>query len=66
MPFFQKSTYLDSLKLINFSLSIELDASLPQIGWYKIGLGILVGNFGESFGLAYHNIIDGPFIGLYT
>jgi hypothetical protein len=58
MPTFYKSTYLDSPKLINFPLSIELDASLPQIGWYKIGLGTLVGNFGEPFGLAFHNMIN--------
>jgi hypothetical protein len=66
MPTFSKSTYLDSPNLINFFLSIKLDASLPQIGWYKIRLGTPVGNFGEPFGLAFHNIIDGPFIGLHT
>jgi len=56
--------YLDSPKLINFSFSIDLDASLPQIGRYKIGHGIPVSNFGEPFGLVFHNLIRGPFIGL--
>jgi hypothetical protein len=64
MPTFQKSMYLDKLKFINFSLSINLDASLPQIGWYRIGLGILLGNFGETFKLAFHNLIRSPSIGL--
>jgi hypothetical protein len=66
MPTFQKSTYLDSPKFINFYFSTELDASLPQIGWYRIGLGTLIGNFGEPFGLIFHNIIGGPFIGFHT
>jgi hypothetical protein len=39
MPTFQKSTYSDNPTLIFFSLSIDLDASLPQIGWYGIRLG---------------------------
>jgi hypothetical protein len=52
MPTFQKSMYLDALEVINFSFSTNLNASLPQIGRYKIGLGT-VGNFGESFGLAF-------------
>jgi hypothetical protein len=64
MPTFQKSTYLDNPKLINFSLSIDLDTSLPQIRWYRIGLGILISNFGEPFGLAFHNLIRSPSIGL--
>jgi hypothetical protein len=38
MPTFQKSMYLDSLEFINFSFSIDLDASLPQIGNLKQGL----------------------------
>jgi hypothetical protein len=57
MPTFHKSSYLDSLELINFSLSTNLDASLPQIGQYRIGLGTLVYNFGEPFGLVFHNLI---------
>jgi hypothetical protein len=32
MPTFQKSTYLDNPTPIHFSLSIDHDASLPQIG----------------------------------
>jgi hypothetical protein len=60
MPTFKKSTYLDSLKLISFSLSIDLDASLPQNGQYKTRLGTLVGNFGEPSGLTFHNLIRGP------
>jgi hypothetical protein len=35
MPTFQKSTYLDNPKLIKKILSIDLDASLPQIGGIK-------------------------------
>jgi hypothetical protein len=56
MPTFQKSTYLDSPKLINFFVSIYIDASLPQIGQYKTRLGTLVSNFGELFALAFHNL----------
>jgi hypothetical protein len=63
---FQKFTYLDSPKLINFSPSINLDASLPQIGQNRIGFGIIVGNFGEPSRLAFHNLIEGPSIGLHT
>ncbi len=66
MPTFQKSMYLDNPELINFYLSINLDASLPQIGLYRIGLGTLVDNFGEPFGLVFHNLIGGPSIKLQT
>jgi hypothetical protein len=66
MPTFPKSTYLDSPELINFSLSINLDASLPQIVRYRIGFGTTLGNFGEPSGLAFHNLIGGPSIGLHT
>jgi len=55
---------LDSLELINFSLSTDLDASLPQIGQYRTKLGTLTCNFREPFGLAFHNLIGGPSIGL--
>jgi hypothetical protein len=51
--------YLDSPTLMNFSLSNDLDTSLPQIGRYGIGLGILVGNYSDPFGLAFHNLIGG-------
>jgi hypothetical protein len=63
---FQKSTYLDSPELINFSLSTNLDASLPQTGRYKTWLRTLISNFGEPYGLAFHNLIEGPSIGLHT
>jgi hypothetical protein len=66
MPTFQKSTYLDSFEFIIFFLSTDLDASLPQIRWYIIGLGILACKFGELFGLASHNLIEGPSIELRT
>jgi len=56
--------YLDSPEFINFSLSINLNASLPQIGQYGIGLGTLVNNFSEPFGLTFHNLIGDPSIGL--
>jgi hypothetical protein len=52
--------YLDTPKLINFSLSIDLDASLPQIGRYRTRLGTSIGNFGQLFGLAFQNLIRGP------
>jgi hypothetical protein len=58
--------YLDNPKLINFSLSTNLNASLPQIGQYRIGLGTHVNNFGELSRLAFHNLIGGPSIGLHT
>jgi len=64
MPTFQKSTYFDSLELINFSLSIDFDASLPSIRWHRIRLGTPIGNFGELFVLVFHNLIEGPFIEL--
>jgi hypothetical protein len=66
MPIFQKSTYSNSLKLINVFISIDLDASLPQIGWYRTGLGTIVGNFGEPFRLTFHYLIKGQSIGLHT
>jgi hypothetical protein len=58
--------YFDNPELINFSLSTDLDASLPQIGRYKIGLGTPIGNFGESFRLTFHNLIESPSIELQT
>jgi hypothetical protein len=66
IPTFQKSMYLDSLTLMNFSLSNDLDTSLPQTGWYGARLGILVGNFGDPFGLAFHNLISGISIRFQT
>jgi hypothetical protein len=65
MSTFQKSTYLDSPKFIKKTLSIDLNASLPQIGWYRTWLGTLINNFGELFGLAFHNLIESPSIGLH-
>jgi hypothetical protein len=59
---FQKSTNLDSLELINFFFSIDLDASLPQIGSCKTRLGTPTGNFGEPSRLVLHNKIGGPSI----
>jgi hypothetical protein len=64
MPCFQNSTYFDNLALIFFSLSTELTTSWPQIGQYRIGLGTLVGSFGEPFALAFHHWIEGPSMGL--
>jgi hypothetical protein len=43
--------------LINFCFSIDLNASLPQVGGHGIRLGILVGNFGDPLGLAFYNLI---------
>jgi hypothetical protein len=54
---FQKSTYLDSPTFMNFSLSTNLDTSLPQIGQYGIGLGTPIGNFDDPSRLAFHNLI---------
>ncbi len=65
MPTFQKSMYLDSPKLINISLTTDLDASLPQIGWYRIGFGTLISNFCELPRLVFHNLIGGPSIELH-
>jgi hypothetical protein len=56
---------LDSPNFIKFSLSTDLDASLSRIGWYKTGLGTLINNFGELFGLAFHNLIGSPSIGFH-
>jgi len=66
MHCFQNSTHLDSLALINFSLSINLTTSWPQIGQYGIGLGTLIRSFGEPFALAFHNWIEGFSMGLQT
>jgi hypothetical protein len=49
--------YLDSPTLINFSFSIDLNASLPQIGGHGTRLGVLVGNFGDPLELAFYNLI---------
>jgi len=62
--FFPDSTYLNNLTLINFSFSIDLNASWPQIGQYGIGLGTPIGNFGDPSTLAFHNWIRGPYVGL--
>jgi len=66
MPTFQKSTYLESPKLIKKFLSININASWPQIKCYRIGLGTPIGNFGEPSRLAFHNLIGGPSIRLQT
>jgi len=66
MPTFQNSMYLDSPKFINFTLSIDFDATLLQIGYYRTKLGTLVGNFGESSKLTFHNLLKGPSIKLQT
>ncbi len=58
--------YLDSPELINFYVSSDLDASLPQIERYRTRLKTLVGNFGEPSTLAFHNLIQGPSIELQT
>jgi hypothetical protein len=65
MSTFQKSTYLDSLEFIKKFLSTDLDASLPPIGWHRRGHGTLIDNFGELFGLAFHNLMRIPSIGLH-
>jgi hypothetical protein len=64
MPTFHKSTYFDSLELIKFSLSTNFDVSLPSIRWYRTRLGTPISNFGEPFGLVFHNLFESPFIGL--
>jgi hypothetical protein len=64
MPYFQKSTYLDNLTLINFSLCTTLIASWPQIGRYGTRLGTLGASFGDPFTLVFHNWIVGPSMGL--
>jgi len=66
MPCFQNSTYLDNLTLIHFSFSTNLTTTWPQIRQYQIGLGTLVGSFGESFALAFHHWIEGPSVGFQT
>jgi hypothetical protein len=65
MPCFQNSTYLD-IALINSSLSTNLTTTWPQIKQYQIGLGTLVGSFGEPFSLAFHHWIEGPSMGFQT
>jgi len=55
----------DSLTtLINFSLSINLTSSWPQIGRYGIRLGTLIGSFGDPLALTFHNWIKGVSMGL--
>jgi hypothetical protein len=64
MPTFQKSTYLDNPEFINLYFSTNLNASLLQIEQYTTGLGTPINNFGEPFGLVFHNLIEGPSIEL--
>jgi hypothetical protein len=66
MPYFQNSTYLDSPTLMNFSFSIDFNASLPQIGRYGTRLGTPIGNFGDPSKLHFHNLIGGPYVELQT
>jgi hypothetical protein len=49
---------LESPALMNFSFSINLDTSLPQIEQYGIGHGNIVGNFSDPSRLAFHNFIS--------
>jgi hypothetical protein len=58
--------YLENLKFINFSLSTDFNASLPQIGRYKTRLGTPIGNCGELSQLTFHNLIESPSIGFQT
>jgi hypothetical protein len=51
---------------MNFSFSKDLNASLPQIGQYGIGLGIQVGSFGDPSKFDFHNLIGGSYVGLRT
>jgi hypothetical protein len=55
--------YLDSLTLINFSLSTNLTASWPKIGRYGIKFKTPVCSFENPFELTFHNWIRGPFRG---
>jgi len=57
---------LGNLTLITFSLSIDLNASWPQIMRYGIRLGIPIGSFGDPLGLVFHNLVGGPSIRLQT
>ncbi len=66
MPCLENSTYLDSVALMNFSFSTNLNALLPQIGWYGIGLGTPIGSFGDPSKLHFHNLIGNPSIGPQT
>jgi len=58
--------YLDSLTLMNFSLSTYLNASWLKIGQYGTRFRILIGNFGDPLGLIFQNLIGGPSMGLQT
>ncbi len=51
--------------LINFSFSINLVASFPDIGSKETRFGSLFGNFGWPKSSTYHNGIGGPFVGLH-
>jgi len=64
MPTFKKSMYLERLALMNFCFSIDLEGSMPQMGQQIIRLGMLIGNFVNPLGLAFHNLIRGTFVGL--
>jgi len=49
---------------MNFSLSIDLNASWPKIGQYGTRFRILINNFGDPLGLIFQNLIGGPSMGL--
>jgi hypothetical protein len=51
---------------MNYSFSIDLNASLTQIGLYGTKLGTPIGSFGDPFRLQFHNVIIGPFVKLQT
>jgi len=51
---------------MNFSLFINLDTSLPQIGQYGTWLRTPIGNFGDPSRLAFHDLINGASMKLQT
>jgi hypothetical protein len=51
---------------MNYFFSMDLNASLPQIGLYGTRLGTPVGSFGDPSKLHFHNFIEGPCVRLQT
>jgi hypothetical protein len=66
MSCFQNSTHLDSVTLMNYSFSIDLNASLTQIGLYGTKFETPIGSFGDPSRLHFHNVTIGPFVRLQT
>jgi hypothetical protein len=63
---FQNPKYLKIPLLMNFSLSIDLDASSHHIGWNGTTFGTPTWSLGRPKASSCHSWIDGPSYGLHN